>query len=241
MALVLALVFRSRLRLLPLVVALAAVAVTFGAMALVGAPLTMASIAVLPVLLGLGVDYAIQFQARVEEEDGDAERAVAPGRADDRHRGARDRRRASSCCCSRPCRWCAASARCWWPASCSRCCSRSRPAPRRWRSRCGAGATALLRALAARRRRAGRQRPRRASPRPGRPRRRGRRGGPARRPAAARAGARDRPRAGGVRLGARHADASRLRRRAARAAGPGGACATCRRCSARPASRARST
>ena len=76
MALVLALVFRSRLRIVPLAVALAAVAVTFGAMALIGAPLTMASIAVLPVLLGLGVDYAIQFQARVEEEDGDAERAV---------------------------------------------------------------------------------------------------------------------------------------------------------------------
>ena len=76
MALVLALVFRSRLRIVPLPVALAAVAVTFGAMALVGAPLTMASIAVLPVLLGLGVDYAIQFQARVEEEGGDAERAV---------------------------------------------------------------------------------------------------------------------------------------------------------------------
>jgi uncharacterized protein len=76
MALVLALVFRSRLRIVPLLVALAAVAVTFGAMAIVGAPLTMASIAVLPVLLGLGVDYAIQFQARVEEQDGDAVGAV---------------------------------------------------------------------------------------------------------------------------------------------------------------------
>ena len=68
MAIVLALVFRSRLRLVPLAVALAAVAITFGAAALVGLPLTMASIAVLPVLLGLGVDYAIQYQARVEEE-----------------------------------------------------------------------------------------------------------------------------------------------------------------------------
>lgn len=76
MALVLALVFRSRLRLVPLLVAMAAVAILFGAMAIVGAPLTMASIAVLPVLLGLGVDYAIQFQARVEEEGGDAERAA---------------------------------------------------------------------------------------------------------------------------------------------------------------------
>ncbi|HEX5620250.1 MAG TPA: MMPL family transporter [Solirubrobacteraceae bacterium] len=66
MALVLCLVFRSRLRLLPLAIALAAVAITFGAMSLVGAPLTMASIAVLPVLLGLGVDYAIQYQSRTQ-------------------------------------------------------------------------------------------------------------------------------------------------------------------------------
>ena len=76
MALALALVFRSRLRLVPLLVALAAVAVTFGGMALVGAPLTMASIAVLPVLLGLGVDYVIQYQARVEEAGGDAPSAA---------------------------------------------------------------------------------------------------------------------------------------------------------------------
>ena len=75
MAIVLALVFRSRLRLVPLAVALAAVAVTFGGMSLLGAPLTMASIASLPVLLGLGVDYAIQYQARVEEE-GSAPRAA---------------------------------------------------------------------------------------------------------------------------------------------------------------------
>src|SRR4051812_11030093 len=80
MALVLCLVFRSRLRLLPLAIALAAVAITFGAMALVGAPLTMASIAVLPVLLGLGVDYAIQYQARVEElgSAGRAARTAVP-------------------------------------------------------------------------------------------------------------------------------------------------------------------
>jgi hydrophobe/amphiphile efflux-3 (HAE3) family protein len=64
MAVVLALVFRERRRLVPLGIALAAVAISFGLMALVGAPLTMASIAVLPVLLGLAVDYAIQYQAR---------------------------------------------------------------------------------------------------------------------------------------------------------------------------------
>ena len=67
MAGVLALVFRRRLRLVPLAVALGAVAITFGLMALVGAPLTMASIAVLPVLLGLAVDYAIQYQARIPD------------------------------------------------------------------------------------------------------------------------------------------------------------------------------
>jgi uncharacterized protein len=61
-------VFRARLRLLPLAVALAATALTFGGLALAGASLTMASIGVLPVLIGLGVDYAIQVQARVQEE-----------------------------------------------------------------------------------------------------------------------------------------------------------------------------
>jgi hydrophobe/amphiphile efflux-3 (HAE3) family protein len=67
MAAVLLAVFRCRLRLLPLVVALAATGITFGALTLVGGSLTMASIAVLPVLIGLTVDYAIQFQSRIEE------------------------------------------------------------------------------------------------------------------------------------------------------------------------------
>lgn len=67
MAAVLWLVFRSRLRLLPLAIALAASALTFGLLALVGGELTMASVAVLPILIGLAVDYAIQFQARFDE------------------------------------------------------------------------------------------------------------------------------------------------------------------------------
>ena len=67
MAGTLALVFRTRLRLLPLTLALAAAAMTFGALSLAGGSLTMASIAALPVLIGLAVDYAIQFQARHEE------------------------------------------------------------------------------------------------------------------------------------------------------------------------------
>jgi hydrophobe/amphiphile efflux-3 (HAE3) family protein len=78
MAATLALVFRARLRLLPLGVALLAAALTFGALAAVGAPLTMASIGVLPVLLGLAVDYAIQIQSRVREE-GDVGRAALLG------------------------------------------------------------------------------------------------------------------------------------------------------------------
>ncbi|HEY7453236.1 MAG TPA: MMPL family transporter [Thermoleophilaceae bacterium] len=79
MAATLALVFRSRLRLLPLALALAAAAMTFGALSVAGGDLTMASIAALPVLIGLAVDYAIQFQARWNEavERGEPEPAVA--------------------------------------------------------------------------------------------------------------------------------------------------------------------
>ena len=64
MALVLALLFRARPRLLPLGLALCAAAIVFGGLAPLGLPLTMASIAVLPVLMGLAVDYCVQFQAR---------------------------------------------------------------------------------------------------------------------------------------------------------------------------------
>jgi uncharacterized protein len=67
MALTLLLVFRSRWRGLPLAIALAAAALTFGIFGLAGGSLTMASIAVLPILIGLAVDYAIQLQARYDE------------------------------------------------------------------------------------------------------------------------------------------------------------------------------
>jgi len=84
MAVALFLVFRSRPRLLPLVLALAAAAITFGAFGLAGGSLTMASIAVLPILIGLAVDYAIQLQARFDEAaeaglEGDAAARVAAG------------------------------------------------------------------------------------------------------------------------------------------------------------------
>ncbi len=67
MAATLALVFRSRPRLLPLGLALVAAALTFGILAVSGAPLTMALVGVLPVLIGLAVDYGIQFQSRYDE------------------------------------------------------------------------------------------------------------------------------------------------------------------------------
>ena len=71
MAATLALAFRGRPRLLPLAIAFAATALTFGALSLAGASLTMASIAVLPILIGLAVDYAIQVQSRIAEEQGE--------------------------------------------------------------------------------------------------------------------------------------------------------------------------
>jgi uncharacterized protein len=86
MALTLLAVFRSRFRLLPLGIALIAAALTFGLLGLVGGSLTMASIAVLPILIGLAVDYAIQLQARYDEAVGEgvtgieaARRAAARG------------------------------------------------------------------------------------------------------------------------------------------------------------------
>jgi hydrophobe/amphiphile efflux-3 (HAE3) family protein len=85
MAATLAIFFRARLRLLPLLVALGAAGLTFGAMAVAGVSLTMASVAVLPVLIGLAVDYAIQFQMRVVE----AERGEGHGGAEAVARAAR--------------------------------------------------------------------------------------------------------------------------------------------------------
>jgi hydrophobe/amphiphile efflux-3 (HAE3) family protein len=72
MAAALMLVFKAdrRWRLLPLALALAAAAMTYGFLSLVGLDLTMASIAALPVLIGLAVDYAIQFQSRFDEAQG---------------------------------------------------------------------------------------------------------------------------------------------------------------------------
>jgi uncharacterized protein len=77
MALALSLLFGGRPRLLPLGIALLATALTFGVLSALGASLTIALLAVLPVLVGLAVDYAIQFHSRVAE----ALAAGAPVRA----------------------------------------------------------------------------------------------------------------------------------------------------------------
>ena len=67
MAIALLTLLRPPLRLLPLAVALGSAAITFGGLAALGGSLTLASLAVVPVLIGLAVDYAIQFQARFAE------------------------------------------------------------------------------------------------------------------------------------------------------------------------------
>ena len=77
MALVLVLIFGPPLRLLPLFIALGAAGFAFGLLSLIGGTLTMASVAVLPVVIGLGVDYAIQLQARFREAAQAGERPPA--------------------------------------------------------------------------------------------------------------------------------------------------------------------
>ena len=68
MVIVLLVLFPVPFRLLPLFVVLIAVVTTIGVMGLVGIPLTMVSMAVFPVLIGLGIDYSIQFHNRYMEE-----------------------------------------------------------------------------------------------------------------------------------------------------------------------------
>jgi hypothetical protein len=72
MLLILALIFNVRgffaWRWLPLGVVAIAIIYTFGLMGLLSIPLTMVTMAAFPILLGLGVDYAIQFHNRYDEE-----------------------------------------------------------------------------------------------------------------------------------------------------------------------------
>ena len=68
MVVVLLLFFRVRWRLLPLGVVLIGVIWAFGLAGYLGIPLSIVTIAGLPVMLGVGIDYAIQMHARVDEE-----------------------------------------------------------------------------------------------------------------------------------------------------------------------------
>jgi hydrophobe/amphiphile efflux-3 (HAE3) family protein len=72
---------RVRWSLLPLPVVLLGIVWTFGAMGFLRIPLSMVSFAAFPIMIGVGIDYAIQFHNRIDEElmkgKGIAEAAVS--------------------------------------------------------------------------------------------------------------------------------------------------------------------
>jgi len=68
MILILVLIFRVRWRLLSLFMVMISALWTFGIMGYLSIPLTMATMAVLPILIGLGIDFSIQFHNRYQEE-----------------------------------------------------------------------------------------------------------------------------------------------------------------------------
>lgn len=69
MLIVLLIVFKHvRWCILPLPVVLLGIVYTFGAMGYVGIPMSMVSMSAFPILIGVGIDYAIQFHNRLEEE-----------------------------------------------------------------------------------------------------------------------------------------------------------------------------
>jgi hydrophobe/amphiphile efflux-3 (HAE3) family protein len=68
MTVLLLLLFNVRWRLLPMGVVLIGVIWAFGVAGYMHIPLTIVTISGLPVMLGIGIDYAIQMHARVEEE-----------------------------------------------------------------------------------------------------------------------------------------------------------------------------
>ncbi len=68
MVVALTLIFPVRWRWLSLPIVLIGVLCTFGLMGYIAVPITMVTMAGLPILIGLGVDYAIQLHNRYEEE-----------------------------------------------------------------------------------------------------------------------------------------------------------------------------
>jgi uncharacterized protein len=79
MLIILLVVFPVRWRLLSLPTVLLGIVWTFGLMGYLAIPLSMVTMAILPILIGLGVDFAIQFHNRYEEEftkTGNAKEAI---------------------------------------------------------------------------------------------------------------------------------------------------------------------
>lgn len=68
MFIILILVFHIRWRVLSLGIIFVSVIATLGFMGTMSVPMTMVSMAVFPILIGLGIDYSIQLQNRYEEE-----------------------------------------------------------------------------------------------------------------------------------------------------------------------------
>ncbi|MCF6165181.1 hypothetical protein LROSL1_2539 [Furfurilactobacillus rossiae] len=67
MVIVLSLIFRVRRRLFPLLFVAVSLIWTFGFMGWTGISLTLATMATLPIIIGLGTDFGVQFQNRYEE------------------------------------------------------------------------------------------------------------------------------------------------------------------------------
>jgi hydrophobe/amphiphile efflux-3 (HAE3) family protein len=70
MMVILLVAFKVRWRLLPLVGMAVGIAWGFGAFGFTGTKLSLVTIAGLPILIGLGIEFAIQIQNRIEEERG---------------------------------------------------------------------------------------------------------------------------------------------------------------------------
>lgn len=80
MIVILSLIFPVTKRLLPLIFVLACLVWTFGFMGWLNIPLTLATMATLPIIIGLGTDFGVQFQNRYEEEirkSQDPQRAIS--------------------------------------------------------------------------------------------------------------------------------------------------------------------
>lgn len=68
MLVILTLIFKVKWRILSLGIIMISVVATLGLMGWIQVPITMVSMAVFPILIGLGIDYSIQFHNRYEED-----------------------------------------------------------------------------------------------------------------------------------------------------------------------------